>query len=171
MENFFFHAIFRWTIKTSISQLKEKKRKCRNSLIWRLWPLLPAEWEEAFWLQRLSVQRVEAQRTVPNGYGSGFPLWITCFKKLRLDQCFFQRKGPFFYVMHMGADRKLAGTKRRLCAEVHSRSHTMQALASARHTAVIRTSQSQTSYLSLQSWLLTPPFCAYRSSHGAYLTN
>lgn len=48
-------------------------------------------------LQRLRRRRAEAQRTLPNGYKSGFSHRITCLRKIKLDLCFSREKGFFLW--------------------------------------------------------------------------
>lgn len=48
-------------------------------------------------LQRLRRRRAEAQRTLPNGYKSGFPHRITCLRKIKLDLCFSRENGFFLW--------------------------------------------------------------------------
>lgn len=130
VEIFFAHHLPK-TIENNSSTSQWKKK------YWELLDLMALtstpSWMEtsfapAFSLQRLRQRRVKAQRTVPNGSKSAFPQWITCFKKIRLDQYFSREKASF-----CDADERRQETcwnqwSLRLCAEVQSRSYIIQAL-------------------------------------------
>lgn len=77
-----------------------KTKEVWEPLDLQLWPALPSEFKQAFLqpfsTQRLRLQRVKTQGTVPNGYKSGFPQWNSCFGEIKLDQYFYRVKGSLW---------------------------------------------------------------------------
>jgi len=69
-------------------------------------------------LQRLRRQRVEAQRTLPNGYESGFSRRITCFRKIKLDLYFSREKASLCDADESRQETYWNQWRLRLCAEL-----------------------------------------------------
>lgn len=103
---------------------KERKKKCCELLDLVALTSSPS-WMEtsfapAFCYKGWDGRECKAQRTVPNGYKSGFPQWITCFKKIRPDQYFSREKKPLCDADESRQETCWDQWSPRLCAEVQS---------------------------------------------------